>query len=189
MFSLNGAAPSNQTCQQQEHLTPHDPFELRDQILCDNAALRALSVLLRTAKLSEFDTGYFTKGTPAETKAQELQYGLGLLLDFCLDRQEGMLEDYAQQYLESDEYRLKNATRLISMARRGAFIPGVATLHRLQEALDGLNRIIASGGELQPMAEQVRQELLNLHLFKESVSEVEGSAAAATADVNVKEVA
>lgn len=168
MFSENGAETS--------YHGPTTPLELRDQISEEHYALRALGVLISTAKLSEFDSSQFLKETPSGRKAaleaQAMQYGLAQLIDLYLARQEQTLEAYARHYLESDQWRWQSASSLVQMVRQGGFGSGLVARQKLIEAIDLLNLVIAGGGPFRNVAESLQQEALQHPLLKETAKEV-----------------
>ena len=155
---------------------PTTPLELRDQISEENDALRAFAVLLSTANLSEFDSSKFlkdtTSGRRAALEAQALQYGLAKLIDLYLDRQERMVNAFAEHYLESDEWRLQTASKLVQMVRGGAWGSGQLAQQKLLEAVNLLSQVIACGGHLRPMAEDLQQEAFQHPLLKAAAEEV-----------------
>lgn len=164
MFSENGAETS--------YHGPTTPLELRDHLCEENYALRALGVLLSTAKLSEFDSSQFLKdtqsGRKAALEAQALQRGLAQLIDLYLARQEQTLEAYVRHYLESDEWRWQSASSLVQMVKQGGFGSDLVARQKLYEAISLLNLVIAEGGPLKPMAEGLQQEALQHPLLKKT---------------------
>lgn len=129
-------------------------------------APRALSALLRTARLSQFDAGECSKGTTlADQLANDLQWGLAKLIDLCIDSQTRIIDSYVAQYQESDECLLEKAEQKIHSAKSGAYT-GSNLLRALQEAESLCETVIGHNGYLVDKAEVILSNLLNEGLYK-----------------------
>ena len=146
--------------------------ELFEIITEKNHALRAFGALLKTARLSDFDSGECYKGTPGEQEAANLQWGLSMLLDLYLTDQEQALKNFADEYLESDDYLIESAYLFYGMFKEGAFIPGKGTLDRFRKVLKGLETVIARNSVLRPKAEDLKASMIK-HVQPQQVRNID----------------
>lgn len=142
------------------------PLDLQDAFEAACHAPRALSALIRTARLAQFDAGECSKGTAlADQLADDLQWGLSKLIDLCIDSQTRIIDSYVAQYQESDECLLEKAEQKIHSAKSGAY-SGSNLLRELQEAENLCETVIGHNGYLVDKAEVMLSSLLNEGLYK-----------------------
>lgn len=139
---------------------PTTPFELFDTIHEKNHALRAFGALLRTADLSEFVHGNFVKGSPGESEAESIQYGLSQIVNLYLADQEQTVEAFADEYHESDEWLISSASSTIKLFEEGIWNPGHIPMDRFSEALEGLETVIARNPTLSPIAVALKASII-----------------------------
>lgn len=136
------------------------PFDLQEALEEERYAIRALSELIKTARLSAFDSEWAEKGSLAYTIAQDLQFGLSKLLGICIDRQATIVDSYVDQYKDSDEYLLKHAETRLRMAEEGAFRPEGIKLE-LTKALGVTTVVVQRGGYLADAAKALETRIVD----------------------------
>lgn len=160
LFSGGKIMPSNQNGVKSCSKATISPLDLRDIISEDNYALRAFGTLLSTAKLSDFDSDNYIPGSEGKIEAEGLQYGLAKLIELYLAKQEQVLDNFAEEYRESDEYILQRTSRLIKLTEEGMWTSGCIAAESFFNALDGLETIIGRNPTLKPMAEEMKSSLM-----------------------------
>ncbi len=145
--------------------TIRTPLDLHDAFEAACHAPRALSALIKTARLAQFDSGECRTSSLADQIADDLQGGLSKLIDLCIDDQARIIEAYVAQYQDSDEYLLENAERKISHAKAG-FFTGSTLQKELCEAESLCETVIGRNGYLVDRAEAILHRLLNEELYK-----------------------
>nr|WP_320010595.1 hypothetical protein [uncultured Desulfobulbus sp.] len=140
------------------------PIELQEALHEANNAIRALSELVKSASLSWFDPQPLTRGSKAHRIAQDLQSGLGQLIDLCTERNERIIEGYVAQYEDSAAYKLKQAEQIADMASHGAF--GKETVERLTDALSKTSAVLQGDGSLTDKTRAKAIETIILELMK-----------------------
>lgn len=147
------------------------PLQLREIITEDNTALRALGALLRTARLADFDRdAYYDR----KDEADRLQHGLCQLVNLYLEKQERVLDTYAEQYQSSDEYVLEQAAGVWEAVKQGAFLTGYGAKRRLREVLTDLETVIERDGQGRPRAEELKAAILQ-HDVTQAASSAQGT--------------
>lgn len=97
----------------------HTPFDLQDAFDEACHAPRALSALIKTARLSHFDPGECREGSLADHIAQDLQWGLSKLIDLCIDNQARIIDSYVARYQDSDERLLRGVNATLEQIKAG----------------------------------------------------------------------
>ncbi|ADW16455.1 hypothetical protein Despr_0271 [Desulfobulbus propionicus DSM 2032] len=99
--------------------TIRTPLDLQDAFDEACHAPRALSALIKTARLSYFDPGECRDGSLADHIAQDLQWGLSKLIDLCIDEQARIVAGYVDRYQDSDEHLLRKVTATLEQIKTG----------------------------------------------------------------------
>lgn len=99
--------------------TIRTPLDLQDAFDEACHAPRALSALIKTARLSHFDPGECRDGSLADHIAQDLQWGLSKLIDLCIDSQARIVDSYVARYQDSDEHLLKKVNATLKQVKAG----------------------------------------------------------------------
>ena len=134
------------------------PFELFDTITEKNNALRAFGALLRSANLSDFDSENYVPDKKSE--ADSLQWGLSGLIDLFLADQEQTVENFADEYHESDEWMIRSVSDSIKLVEEGMWSTGYMPRDHFQTALEKLETVIGRNEIYKPMAEALKASLL-----------------------------
>jgi hypothetical protein len=145
--------------------TIRTPLDLQDAFDEACHAPRALSALIKTARLSQFSSGECSTGSLADQIADDLQFGLSKLIDLCIDSQTSIIESYVAQYRDSDENLLEEAEHKIRRAKDG-FFTGSTLQKELCEAERLCETVIGRNGYLVDRAEAILHRLLNEELYK-----------------------
>lgn len=133
-------------------------IEIYDTLTEHNYALRAFGALLRSSDLTDFNSENCIPGSLAEIKADDLRYGLSQIIEVYIAKQEQILNSYVDQYEESDFWRIKRASQLISLA--GAYASNEMADVELREAHILLENVIARGGDLSLKAASMKESIL-----------------------------
>ncbi len=145
--------------------TIRTPLDLQDAFEEACHAPRALSALIKTARLAQFGAGECNRATLADQLANDLQWGLSKLIDLCIDNQARIIDSYLAQYQDSDECLLEKAEQKIHNAKAGAY-SGSNLTRELQEAESLCETVIGRNGYLVDKAEVILSNLLNEGLYK-----------------------
>lgn len=128
-----------------------------DKLSSHNYALRAFAALLRSSDLFDFADERLAATLKSDNhEASNLRWGLSQIIDLYLAHQERIVEEYVDQYHESDICLMKWAKVAIDAVDQGAFITKDAAINKLQEAIKNLNIIINRNGELKEEAEKLK---------------------------------
>ncbi|SHH30058.1 hypothetical protein [Desulfofustis glycolicus] len=160
--------PSNQDGAAHGNHSTLTPLNLQEIITEDNAALRALGTLLRTARLAEFDSSTFNQSHKADI--DELQHGLYLLISLYLEKQERVLQACAEQYQKSNEYLLRLSATRLKMVVGGAIESAQHARKTLLLAIRDLDTVIEGDNEFKPAAEELKAAILQHDLMQAAPS-------------------
>jgi len=122
------------------------PLELLDAFEEACHAHRALSALIGTARLAQFDSGECYAGTPAIQIASNLQWGLSKLMDMCVDSQSRIINSYAARYQNSDENLLRKVKATLEQVKAGCF-RGDKLKMELTAAM-GITQVVVQRGDM-----------------------------------------
>ena len=132
--------------------------DIQDKLLSHNYVLRAFATLLTSSDLSNFATQYPTDiHSESNYEADTLRFGLSQIIDLYLAHQERILEEYVDQYHNSDIGLVKWAKSAIEMVEQGAFTKKEAAINKLCETIATLDTVINRNGELKEKAEGLKE--------------------------------
>ncbi|KAB2889329.1 MAG: hypothetical protein F9K32_13095 [Desulfobulbaceae bacterium] len=153
-----------ETTAQTTTTTPITPLDLREILEDASTAMRALGELIKTARLSDFANPVI--GSEGEAYSRDIQYGLGKIIELCLDDQKRIVDRYAEQYLDSDEYLLERAESIFSMAQHSAF-DIERTWQALSEAMQLAETVGSRGGILADRAKVLECRILGHDFYQQ----------------------
>ncbi|MDN3512323.1 MAG: hypothetical protein NG784_13620 [Candidatus Jettenia sp.] len=131
--------------------------DIYDKLSNYNHALRALGVLLKSSDFNELsDDSAGDLPVTHHDHPCNLRWGLSQIIDLYLAHQERILEEYVDQYHESDIYLIKRAKSAIDAVDHGAFTTKDAVMNKLRETIEDLTIVINRNGELKEEAEKLK---------------------------------
>jgi hypothetical protein len=136
------------------------PIDLLETLQEKNFALRAFSVLLGTARLSDFDSEQYPKHSKGWAETENLQTGLSKLLDLYITDLEQTVDEFAFEYGQSDLWKLQWASDLIRQTKEGAWTTPHIPRNQFSQAMDGLETVIDNDAGFKPMAEALRISIM-----------------------------
>lgn len=131
--------------------------DIYDKLSGHNYALRTFAALLRSSDLFDFADERLAATLKSDNhEASNLRWGLSQIIDLYLAHQERILEEYVDQYHESDLCLMKWAKYVINDMDQGVFPTKDMAINKLQEAIKDLDIIINKNGELKGEAERLK---------------------------------
>ncbi len=132
--------------------------DIYDKLTEHNFALKAFGALLRSSDLSDFaDRALSEELQPnKDQRASNLRCGLSQLIELYLVHQEQVLQDYCNEYHQSDIWYVDRSAGRISMVEQGAFVSRDVAVTRLREAITDLDIVINRRGDLEENAHELK---------------------------------
>lgn len=131
--------------------------DIYDKLSSHNYALRAFAALLMSSNLRDFADQRLADTLKSDNfEASNLRWGLSQIIDLYLAHQERILEEYVDQYHESDICLMKWAKSAIDAVDHGAFTTKDAAMNKLRETVEDLTIVINRNGELKEEAEKLK---------------------------------
>lgn len=136
--------------------TAYELCDFQEEMMNHNWALRAFGALLESADLGHKFGGSWENN-------QEYRFGLNMIVEMYIEKQERELNEIGLKYRKSPEHCLKDAMRTYEEVRQGMFGCSNYALERVKTHLKKVNLLIAElGTEDYPQAEKIRDKLLEL---------------------------
>lgn len=133
---------------------PHDVFDFGDTFDIEKLALKALAELIGSSDLESF--------SGEDSHARQNRFGLKLILDLYLEKNERMVEGLRERASNSPEYIIDAARGLCEFHGQQGSIPPVL-FERALEALHDLEALVKQfGSEVYPEAKILGAQLRRL---------------------------
>jgi len=129
--------------------------DMYEALTSHTCALEALTELLTSSSLSAFSSE-----TDCERTGSSLRWGLFVLFELYLEKQQKILEDYHEKFNNFDLVILNRGKNQLKTVLQGSCITRAAEVKPLKSAIESFDIVIERGGPLKAEAEELKRKCL-----------------------------